>query len=355
MAKILYGVSGEGSGHSSRARLISSYLLSQGHQVKIVSYDRGYKNLKDDFDVEEIVGLTIVSEDNEVSKLKTITANLAKIPSGTKALNNLRATIKSWQPNCIISDFEPCTAYLASHYELPLITIDNQHRMRYMDYQVPADMRKDQLITETVIRAMIPRPWVSLVTTFHEGKLKNERTFLFPPILRQEVLDLKPSQGSKILVYVTSGFDSLINVLSNFPREQFLIYGYDKEEQQGNLHYRAFSKQGFLDDLASCKAVVATAGFTLISEALYLGKPYLAFPMQGQFEQQLNAFMLQEQGFGVEGSAVNAQTLAAFFYRLPDYQQKLANYPHNGNTKIQEKLNELLSGNLEKLYAFKPD
>lgn len=44
---------------------------------------------------------------------------------------------------------------------------------------------------------------------------------------------------------------------------------------------------GFLQDLASAKAVMATAGFTLISESLQLGKPYLAMPMDGQYEQQL--------------------------------------------------------------------
>lgn len=355
MAKILYGVSGEGSGHSSRARLITSHLLAQGHEVKIASYDRGYKNLKDDFDVLEIVGLSIISEDNEISKLKTITANLAKLPSGTKALNVLRQTIKDFKPDCVISDFEPCTAYLASHYELPLITIDNQHRMRYMEYQMPSAFRKDQLITETVIKAMVPRPWVSLITTFHQGKLKNKRSFLFPPILRHEVLALAPSKGEHILVYVTSGFDSLISVLAEFPRETFYVYGYDKDVVEGNLHYRPFSKVGFLEDLASSKAVVATAGFTLISEALYLNKPYLAFPMQGQFEQQLNAFMLREQGYGAECASPNAETLAAFLYHLPDYLEKLESYPHNGNTEIEDKLDELFAGNMEKLYEFKPD
>lgn len=355
MANILYGVSGEGSGHSSRARLITRYLLSQGHQVKIASYDKGYRNLKDDFDVLEIVGLSIVSEDNEISKLKTISTNLAKLPSGTRALNGLRQTIKDFQPDCVISDFEPCTAYLASHYELPLITIDNQHRMRYMEYQVPSAFRKDQLITETVIKAMVPRPWVSLITTFHRGKLKNERSFLFPPILREEVLNLKPTGGEHILVYVTSGFDSLIAVLAEFSREKFYIYGYEKDAVEGNLHYRPFSKAGFLEDLASSKAVVATAGFTLISEALYLGKPYLAFPMQGQFEQQLNGFMLQQQGYGAECASPNKETLAAFLYHLPDYLAKLKTYPHNGNKEIQDKLDELLAGKMEKLYEFKPN
>jgi uncharacterized protein (TIGR00661 family) len=39
---------------------------------------------------------------------------------------------------------------------------------------------------------------------------------------------------------------------------------------------------------------MATAGFTLISEALHLKKPYLALPMIGQFEQAINAVFLEE-------------------------------------------------------------
>jgi len=354
MAKILYGVSGEGSGHSSRARLISSHLIQQGHTVKIVSYDRGFQNLKDDFDAMEIVGLSIISEDNEVSKLKTITANLAKIPSGNRALSQLRKLIKSWSPDVILCDFEPCTAYLANHYEIPLISVDNQHRMRYMDYQMPPQLKKDALITETVIRAMVPRPWLSLITSFHSGPLKNNKSFLFPPILRESVLELRPTKKEHILVYLTSGFDSLIDTLKYFPREQFYVYGYDKEETRENLHYRPFSKAGFLHDLASSKAVIATAGFTLISEALYLGKPYLAFPMQGQFEQHLNAFMLDKLGYGAESTSVDKNVLAAFLYRLPEFEEELQTYPHNGNAEILEKLNVILGGNLEKLYEYKP-
>ena len=51
MAKIVYGVAGEGSGHSSRAREMITHLAQIGHAVRVVSYDRGYNNLKDDFDV----------------------------------------------------------------------------------------------------------------------------------------------------------------------------------------------------------------------------------------------------------------------------------------------------------------
>ncbi|MCR6651887.1 MAG: hypothetical protein NVV73_10520 [Cellvibrionaceae bacterium] len=352
MSRILYGVSGEGSGHSSRASLIAAYLESQGHQIKIATYDRGYRNLKDQFDTLEIAGLSIVSEDNQVSKLKTITANLAKIPSGTRSLKQLKQTFADFAPDVVLTDFEPTTAYLASHFGLPLITIDNQHRMRYMQYDMPPALKQDALITETIIRAMVPMPWASLITTFHFNPLKNERSFLFPPILREAVLDVQPRETEKILVYTTSGFDSLLNVLRHFNRENFCVYGYDRDEVDGNLHFRPFSKVGFLQDLAECKAVIATAGFTLISEALHLAKPYLAFPMQGQFEQQLNAFMLEQQGYGAQCNTPDRKSVAAFLYDLQSYKAALEKYPRAGNGAIKEKLSELLADDLRLLKTF---
>ena len=352
MSKILYGVSGEGSGHSSRASFIAAHLQTQGHEVKIASYDRGYRNLKDHFDALEIAGLTIVSEDNQVSKLKTIAANLAKIPSGSRSLKLLKQTFTQFSPDVVITDFEPSTAYMAGHYGLPLITIDNQHRMRYMQYQMPPSLRQDALITETIIRAMVPTPWVSLITTFHFSPLKNQRSFLFPPILRQAVLDLSPTQSEGILVYATSGFDSLLSTLQTFSGETFVVYGYDKEEVCGNLHFRPFSKEGFLEDLAKCKAIIATAGFTLISEALHLSKPYLAFPMQGQFEQHLNAFMLEKHGYGAQCQTPDRKQIAAFLYEIPHYQTALEQYPRAGNAAITDKLDELLADDRRLLKTF---
>lgn len=342
--KIVYGVSGEGSGHSSRAREMLNHLQAQGHQIKVASYDRGYRNLQRDFDVLEIIGLNIISEDNKVSALKTITHNLAALPQGTESLENLKqALFKNFQPDCVITDFEPMTAYLAHHYDIPLISLDNQHRMRYMEYPCPTSYKKDALITETVIRAMVPKPDVSLIITFYFGALKNSRSFLFPPILRQSVLELTPTTEDHLLVYVTAGYDSLLEELKAFKRERFLVYGYDKDERDGPLQFRPFSNDGFLQDLASAKGVIATAGFTLMTEAFYLGKPYLALPMDGQFEQMLNGLMLKELGYGKNATRLRSDTIAAFLYRLPDYAESLQDYDRQGNQAITAKLDELLA------------
>jgi uncharacterized protein (TIGR00661 family) len=67
--------------------------------------------------------------------------------------------------------------------------------------------------------------------------------------------------------------------------------------------------------------VVSTAGFTLISEALYLGKPLLLMPNGGIFEQTLNAIYLEREGLGeaVMHRVPNADDLRGFLDRCERY------------------------------------
>src|SRR5882762_439218 len=80
MANILYGVNGEGSGHSSRAREVITHLQGRGHRVHVASFDRGLRNLKNDFDVTEIDGLRLTYVHNRVRYGKTVLRNLVHVP-----------------------------------------------------------------------------------------------------------------------------------------------------------------------------------------------------------------------------------------------------------------------------------
>jgi uncharacterized protein (TIGR00661 family) len=322
------------------------HLENLGHAVKVVSYDRGYANLKNEFDVFEIEGLHIASPDNRVSIMKTLTDNLRRLPEGTKRLQALRQEVfKRFQPDCVITDFEPMTAHLANHYDLPLISLDNQHRIRYMTYPCPPHLRGDQLLTENIIRAVVPRPDVSLVTTFYQGKAKNDRTFFFPPILRQEVLSLRPGSGDHILVYLTTGFETFLDKLKSFDRERFLVYGTNRTDGDRQITFKPFSRDGFLHDLAACKAVMGTAGFTLITESIHLRKPYLAMPMRGQFEQELNGLLLARLNYGMNLRRVSLTAVAAFLYHLPDFEEHLKACQLSENEAIKVKIEELLTNN----------
>lgn len=353
MARIVYGVSGEGSGHSSRARVVLEHLVRAGHEVKVVTYDRGIRNLGTDFDLFETVGLHIASVNNRVSPLKTLAVNLQQLPEGHKKLVALKETIfKGFAPEVVFTDFEPMTAYLAHHYGIPLVTIDNQHRLRYMAYDYPPELKNDRNLAVGIIRAMVPKPDVSLVTTFYFGALKNRRTFLFPPLLRKQVRDLSPTNEGHVLVYLTSGFEQFVDMLKQFPRERFVVYGQGDHGVRGNLTYKAPSTDGFLHDLAGSKAVMATAGFTLITEALHLKKPYLALPMAGQFEQAINAVFLDKLGCGINLHQPAPEGIGNFLYRLPEFDAALAEQTPFDNAPLLDKVDDLLADNAAEARRF---
>ena len=353
MAKIIYSLSGEGSGHSSRSREMITHLLKMGHTVKVASYNRGYSNLKNDFDVLEIEGFSIISEDNKVSIGKTFAQNFNTIWDRYEAITVLKKKyFREFKPDCVITDFEPMAAYLANELDVPLITIDNQHRMRYMDFPCPLEWKAEAVFIENLIRAMIPRPCISLVTTFYFGEKRNNRTCLFPPILRQSVIDAKPTTGDYILVYATQEYDTLIDYLKTYKRENFIVYGFNTDKVEETLTFKSFSREGFLNDLACCKAVIATAGFTLMTESFYLGKPFLALPMKGQFEQVLNGLMLDELKYGKCALDLVRDNISAFLYDIPEYAEKLKSYEHKDNSAITEMLDSILADDCKVLLDY---
>src|SRR5260370_38283981 len=85
MANILYGVNGEGAGHSTRAKEVISHLKGKGHNVRVVSFDRGLANLSKSFDVTEIFGFRMAYVNNRVRYKRTFARNLITAPRAAKS------------------------------------------------------------------------------------------------------------------------------------------------------------------------------------------------------------------------------------------------------------------------------
>ncbi|CAM2010246.1 glycosyltransferase family protein [Acanthopleuribacter pedis] len=350
MARIVYGVSGEGSGHAVRSDFVLEHLKRKGHEIKVVTYDRGLRILQKQYDCFETAGLHISSRHNQVEKVQTFFENLAKLPEAKKRLKALKSEVfDSFQPDCVMTDFEPMSAYLANARDLPLITIDNQQGLRYMKFPCPDYLHKDRRLAENLVRMLIPRPDVSLITTFYFGKPVNDRTFLFPPILRQSIRELVPKIDNFILVYLTRGYDAFLEGLKHFKRERFVVYGCDTVGEFGPITYKPFDRNTFAQDLANCKAVMATAGFSLITESLFLHKPYLALPIIGQFEQEINAYLLQRLSYGSLMRNLSQASIGNFLYHLPDFRDHLESYKEVQRQPVTQKLDELLADDCQLL------
>lgn len=335
MARIVYGVSGEGWGHAARSKVVLAHLERAGHDLVVVTYDRGIRYLKDRFPLFEVEGFNIATADNRVSVARTIRDGLVHLVRGhPKYMALKKGLFPKFEPDVVITDFEPMTAHLAKHFDLPLVTIDNQHMIRYVDFPLPAKLRPSWLLTEMVIGAFIPKPDLSLVTTFFFGKAKNSKTSLFPPILSEEIFRLAPSEGDDVVVYLTYGYDTLMDTLKCFKDQRFLIYGSGRAGSEGNLVFRPYGREGFLADLADGRAIIASGGFTLISEALYLRKPYLGIPVRNQFEQEINTYLVEKLDYGMRSSGGSRRDIGDFLERASYYRTQLTSYDPGDNRNL---------------------
>ncbi|HEY1936760.1 MAG TPA: glycosyltransferase family protein [Candidatus Angelobacter sp.] len=347
MANILYGVNGEGSGHSTRAKEVISHLQQKGHKVHVVSFDRGLRNLRESFPVKEIFGLSITYVNNRVRYKRTLASNLIKAPRAARSLKELSHLVDEAGIDLVITDFEPLTCHVGHRKRLPVIAIDNQHAITNTNVSFPRGYKRDVVAVRFVTRMMTPHADAYFVLSFFPADVKKRNTFLFPPILRQEVLAATSQAGDYVLAYVTSPSKELAALLKQV-RCKFIAYGFGTEGQEGNIFFKRPSMDGFLRDLTGAKAVIANAGFSLLSEALYLGKPYLAMPVENQFEQTFNAYHVNRLGYGAWWEELSKEKIESFLFNLPVYSESLKAYPREGNGALLAKLDELVSSHLAK-------
>src|SRR4029077_15926605 len=82
-----------------------------------------------------------------------------------------------------------------------------------------------------------------------------------------------------------------------------------EEKYDDTLTFHKIHGETFLRLMASARGVACTAGFESVSEAAYLGKPLLMIPVEGHFEQHLNACDAEHTGIGIRDTALRLSRL----------------------------------------------
>ena len=279
---------------------MSTELQRRGHQVKVFASHAAYSVLRPRLpDVAEIPGMVLVYENNKVRILPTIRKNAATWSRKRDVVCRIKSDLKSFKPDLIVTDFEPFLPIAAKELGVPFVSLDHQHVIPGLKLKPPARYWGDYMATLAVVGLTHRGERANLVTSyFHPAVPFQSRYRYFGPILRPEITKLKPRAGEHVLVYQTSAsFTDLPDILSNLPFE-FRFYAFPCEGRIGNCVYKPRNHPDFFDDLASCSWVLSNGGYTLISESLFLGKPVLSIPVEGQFEQWINAHFLEQLGFG---------------------------------------------------------
>jgi len=322
MVKILFGVAGEGFGHSSRSELIGRWFLERGHDVMFAASGKSLAYLAPLFPgrVQEVYGLHFVIKDGQIQPISTLVDNIVQYRKGFLTNRRLFSrAVADFVPDLVISDFEPFSAWWAFRHRIPCVFVDNEHLLTLAKLeQVPG--RMDHLKARVVTRGYHTRAKAYVIMNFFRAPLKSTRAVFANPVIRKQVMNLKVDTKPHITVYSTDSKpetrQKLISVFSRFPSHPFYIYGFPTEDQDRNCTFKKISTMGFLTDLATGAGVVASAGLSLLSECLYLKKKMLMVPVQGQFEQKVNAVYAQRLGVAHQANQIDADNLRCFLDAL---------------------------------------
>jgi uncharacterized protein (TIGR00661 family) len=351
--RILYGVVGEGMGHAIRSRVVLDELV-QRHDVQVVVSGRAHdylaKRANDHLQVKKIWGFTIVTEDNEVRNFRTLFENVKGALTGgwPQNIKTYFEIADSFRPDVVISDFESWSYLYGVNHALPVISVDNMqivNRCRH-EKDVIAGHEASFQLAKGIIKAKVPGAYHYLITTFFRPPVRKARTSLHPPILRPEILEARSEPGKHLLVYQTYTSNQKLPELLRRTGIECRVYGLRRDlredEREDNLLYRPFSEAGFIEDLRTCRGVVASGGFTLMGEAVYLHKPMLAEPVAKQFEQILNSRYLEKEGYGLCADQITEEKLNGFLGGLPTFEENLSRYAQEGNRDLLAKLESVL-------------
>ncbi|MHC4356959.1 MAG: glycosyltransferase family protein, partial [Planctomycetota bacterium] len=241
------------------------------------------------------------------------------------------------------------SAWWAWRKNVPFISIDHEHMLTLCRLEHPVKNWFSRLTASVVTECHYVGAASYIVINFFEAPLRIDSAVLAPPIVRPIITELDPTAGEHILLYSTTGTgqDRLRKIPGKFTEQTFVIYGFNEDVELDNCIFKKRSTEGFLADLAAARGVIASAGFSLLSECMYLRKKMLLLPLAGQYEQIINGQYIEKLGLGISADKPDEETIARFLDELdkPVPTDERILWPDN------ERFFEILQAELNKLDA----
>lgn len=299
--KIGIAINGEGRGHFSRARALAE-VLAERHEVSFWVPSHLSGELTGYFPtakIHSIPCLRFVQKGFSIRYLKTISINAGKVLFPYYIHAQIARDLRDSGIDAIISDFEPFTSKAAKIIGIPVLQLNHPGVVVRSFSLNPA-----ALISQIVALYMMQNSDRRIFCSFFDGDVG--------PIVRSELRTKSVSRGDYYVVYQKSLYAEILSpILSAVGRKHFKVFPHPKAD--------------YAEALAGCRGLIAPAGHQSISEALALGKPVLAIPVKGQYEQELNARKLRTSGFGDFAHAEKLPTaLPAFIASIETYEHALA-------------------------------
>jgi len=337
--RILVGVCGVGNGHASQEQSLIAKLLEHGHRVVVITFNDGLASLRKVFGdrVPMVVpthfpGIWVEMTPYGID-IAASAANSRRIDAAGDAwsfgLCEQVVEQLGGEPDLVFSDYEPASAQIAYMLGRPLVTTELHGK--FLIYRTPDAGRFTRETEAAKLRYFFPAADKRISTSFFPMEWERDERYpgeVLEPILRPDVLRLTPETDERSVVVYMSPFgpmrqqpDEVLSVLAAFPDIRFDVFYKDPlTGAPPNARVAQFDRDNFTKALAASSAVISTAGHSLISECLYLGKPVLGIPFDN-YEQRFNALMVEHCGFGMWTEALAREQVDEFLSRRAEFAE----------------------------------
>ncbi|HUG90934.1 MAG TPA: glycosyltransferase family protein [Planctomycetaceae bacterium] len=301
--RIVYGAFAQGHGHFSKAAVLVPLLESRGHDVCVVSSGpqrppHGYRFRRH----RHFPGLAYLAAGGRVQYGRSAVTWLAELPLVLGHLRTLRHVVREFEPDLIVSDFEPLTASPWLRPECEVVALSRQAALIDPGVPLPDGAEFEQKLTRSVIRLFTAG--ADRLLGYHYAP---ESHRCLPPIVRPDVLQGRPERGDHLLVYnhFHAGDGGTAAELVDWAwrnGRRVCAYGFPEAQRgrHGPVEFRPADRRTFVADLRTARAVVTSAGFTTPLEAFVLRKPVVVVALPRQWEQRVNAFHVEDAGLAAQ-------------------------------------------------------
>lgn len=162
---------------------------------------------------------------------------------------------------------------------VPYVCIGHQYLFLHREFEFPEKDVVQLFMLRLFTRMTSLKAKKRLALSFRKMPEDRENNLVVvPPLLRQEVIAIRPETGNYIHGYmVNAGFSDSVKAFHSVHPEVPLHFFWDKADTEEvtrmdeTLSFHQLDDVKFLNYMAGCRAYASTAGFESICEAMYLG------------------------------------------------------------------------------------
>ncbi|MBI2663140.1 hypothetical protein HYX15_01260 [Candidatus Woesearchaeota archaeon] len=323
--KLLFVVTGFGYGDSIRVETIINEFLKRDklNDVLILGYDLSYKYFKNKFKVLEVEGYKFPDYGLEFKTHRFLIKNYYLPISWILTWRKHRKALKLFDPDLIISDFEPMAVFISRSLNKKCISIFGYDPKVYDEYPNKNNILD---IQSKFIERIYDHSNKIIIPSFKKKHNASNRIYINPIVReykKKKNLAKKLGIKNSPIIIMLGGSDygielarKIINLNKRY-NENLIIFGGTTKISKS--HY--IFKDDIMDYLAISKGVITLAGNLSLSETLFMKKPMLVFPIKNHIEQQLNAYMVKEYAI-IGGDDIN-ESLENFLKNINNIKKKL--------------------------------